>query len=67
MMCAGTIVQFRIPRVVIADDVNFGGNESFLVSRGVDVVVRRQEKMIEFFSGWKEKNLAIWNGDIGVG
>jgi cytosine/creatinine deaminase len=34
MMCAGTIVQFRIPRVVIGENRNFGGNEDFLRSRG---------------------------------
>ncbi len=29
MMCAGAIVQFNIPRVVINDAINFGGNEAF--------------------------------------
>jgi len=27
MMCSGTIIQFGIPRVVIGEAVNFGGNE----------------------------------------
>ena len=39
MMCAGTIVQFGIPRVVIGDIQNFGGNENFLRERGVEVVI----------------------------
>ena len=33
MMCSGTIVQFGIPRVVIGEAVNFGGNEDFLRAR----------------------------------
>ena len=33
MMCAGTIVQFGIPHVVIAENRNFGGNEDFLRER----------------------------------
>ena len=33
------IVQFGIPRVVIAENVNFGGNEEFLRSRGVEVEI----------------------------
>jgi cytosine deaminase len=66
MMCAGTIVQFGIPRVVIADSVNFGGNEDFLRSRGVDVELLHDEKMIAFFADWKLKNPQIWNGDIGM-
>src|SRR6185436_9898077 len=40
MMCAGTIVQFKIPRVVINDTINFGGNEDFLRSRGVQVDIQ---------------------------
>ena len=35
MMCAGTIVQFKIARVVINDTKNFGGNEKFLADHGV--------------------------------
>ena len=30
MMCAGTIVQFKIPHVVVAENTTFGGNEQFL-------------------------------------
>lgn len=65
MMCSGTIVQFRIPRVVIADAVNFGGNEPFLQSHGVAVEIINDPEMISFFSDWKARNPEIWNGDIG--
>ena len=67
MMCAGTIVQFGIPRVVIADAENFGGNGSFLKSRGVAVHLLRDEPMIAFFRAWKSRNPELWNGDIGLG
>ncbi|MFO0995048.1 MAG: nucleoside deaminase [Alphaproteobacteria bacterium] len=66
MMCTGTIIQFGIPRVVIADAENFGGNEEFLRSRGVTVDIQRDEAMIAFFRDWKARNMEIWNGDIGV-
>ena len=39
MMCTGTILQFGIPRVVIGENKNFGGNEDFLRSKGVEVVI----------------------------
>ena len=40
-MCAGTIVQFGIPRVVIGDAVNASSPETieFLRSKGVDVAI----------------------------
>jgi len=66
MMCAGTIVQFGIPEVVILDDVNFGGNEGFLRSRGVKVRVVEHPEMVAFFAKWKAEHPEIWNGDIGV-
>ena len=65
MMCAGTIVQFRIPRVVIGDVTNFGGNEQFLRDRGVQVDVQEDAAMVALFTKWKAANEAIWNGDIG--
>lgn len=66
MMCAGTIVQFGIPRVVIADAENFGGNEDFLRGRGVQVDVVADRTMIGFFRDWKARHPEIWNGDIGA-
>ena len=65
MMCSGTIVQFRIPRIVIGDATNFGGNESFLRQRGVEVVIDEDPDMVQFFADWKAQNEEIWNGDIG--
>lgn len=39
MMCGGTIVQFKVPRVVIGEAETFAGNIDFLKSRGVDVML----------------------------
>jgi cytosine deaminase len=45
-MCAGTIVQFGIPRVVIGDVVNASSDETirFMRAKGVEVVVMDPEK-----------------------
>ena len=66
MMCAGTIVQFRIPRVVVGENVNFGGNEDFLRERGVEVTVMNVPEMIDYFAAWMAQHPDIWNGDIGL-
>jgi cytosine deaminase len=47
MMCSGTIVQFKIRRVVIGENKTFGGNEDVLRSHGVDVVVLNHARCIE--------------------
>jgi cytosine deaminase len=66
MMCAGTIVQFKIPRVVINDAVNFGGNEAFLRSHGVEVIDAAHPASIEQMRAFIAANPALWDEDIMV-
>lgn len=65
MMCAGTIVQFGIPRVVIGENQTFGGNEAFLRENGVQVIVMDDADckalMTEFIRRYPE----VWREDIG--
>jgi len=64
MMCSGTIVQFGIPRVVIADTTNFGGNEEFLRSRGVEVIVAEDADAIALMRRFIDERPDLWNEDI---
>src|SRR5882672_4808492 len=64
MMCAGTIVQFKIPRVVINDTETFGGNEAFLRSHGVDVIDAAHLPSIAQMRRFIAENPALWNEDI---
>ena len=64
MMCSGTIVQFKIPRVVINDTENFGGNEDFLRERGVEVVDVAHSDSIALMKHFIADNPALWNEDI---
>lgn len=64
MMCSGTIVQFKIPRVVINDTQNFGGNEDFLRERGVEVIDAAHEDSIRLMAAFIADYPALWNEDI---
>lgn len=64
MMCSGTIVQFGIPRVVIGDTQNFGGNEEFLRSRGVEVVIADDPDCIALMKRFTEEKPELWAEDI---
>ncbi|NNF72663.1 MAG: nucleoside deaminase [Rhodobacteraceae bacterium] len=64
MMCAGTIVQFGIPRVVIGENTNFGGNEDFLRERGVDVIVADDPDCIALMARFITERPALWAEDI---
>ncbi len=64
MMCAGTIVQFGIPRVVIGDTENFGGNEDFLRDRGVEVVLAEDPDCIALMRRFVTDQPELWAEDI---
>jgi cytosine/creatinine deaminase len=65
MMCAGTIVQFKIPRLIIGEDRTFGGNEKFLQDRGVEVIVLNEPRCIALMREFKTLYPEVWNEDIG--
>ncbi|MEM7507320.1 MAG: nucleoside deaminase [Pseudomonadota bacterium] len=64
MMCSGTIVQFGIPRVVIAENTTFGGNEGFLRARGVEVVVADDPDCIALMTRFIKERPDLWAEDI---
>lgn len=64
MMCAGTIVQFGIPRVVIAENTTFGGNEDFLRGRGVEVIVANDPDCIALMRRFIAERPELWSEDI---
>src|SRR5436309_6524861 len=46
-MCSGAILLYRIPRVVVGENVTFMGEEGLLRSRGVVVEVLQDPRCIE--------------------
>jgi cytosine deaminase len=65
MMCAGTIVQFGIPRVVVGENETFGGNEDFLRSHGIEVVILGDPACKALMDEFQRRYPDVWNEDIG--
>ncbi|WP_020565251.1 nucleoside deaminase [Methylosarcina fibrata] len=65
-MCSGAILLYRIPRVVVGENVTFMGEEALLRSRGVVVEVLQDERCIGMMKRFIADNPALWNEDIGV-
>jgi cytosine deaminase len=64
-MCAGTIVQFKIPKVIVGESRTFPGAVEFMRSHGVEVIdldLPECVKMMEDFIAAKPE---LWNEDIG--
>ena len=60
-MCAGAIVFFKIPKVVIAENQNYHGAEEYLRAQGVDVVVLNDTQCIGMLKEFDRNNPGDWN------
>src|SRR5947209_8935109 len=65
-MCSGAILLYRIPRVVVGENVTFRGEEELLRSHGVIVEVLQDARCIELMKNFIRANPSLWNEDIGV-
>ena len=65
-MCSGAILLYRIPRVVVGENITFIGEEKWLRSRGVIVDVLQEVRCVEIMRQFILKNPTLWNEDIGV-
>ena len=64
-MCAGTIVQFKIPKVIVGESKTFDGAREFMESHGVEVIDLENPECIAMMEDFIEENPKLWNEDIG--
>lgn len=64
MMCAGTIVQFGIPQVVIGEGKSFPGNIEFLRAHGVEVILLNDPQCEALMKKFIAEKPDLWFEDI---
>lgn len=64
-MCSGTILLYGIPRVIIGENRTFLGEEEWLRSRGVEVIVLDNSECYELMQRFIRERPELWNEDIG--
>ncbi len=64
-MCAGTIVQFKIKKVIVGESRTFDGARAFMESHGVEVVDLDLDECVDMMNEFIEENPELWNEDIG--
>ena len=64
-MCAGTIVQFKIPKVMVGESKTFDGARDFMESHGVEVIDLNNAECIEMMENFILEKPELWNEDIG--
>ncbi len=65
-MCRGAILLYKIPHVVVGENVTFMGDEDLLRAGGVRVDVVQDARCIEMMRRFISEHPALWNEDIGV-
>lgn len=65
IMCTGTALLFRIPRIVIGENRNFKGAEDLFRQHGVDVVILDDPACIRMMHDFIRAHADLWNEDIG--
>ncbi|KAJ9494132.1 Cytosine deaminase [Exophiala xenobiotica] len=64
-MCTGACILYKVARVVIGENKNFVGGESYLKQRGIEVVVLENQECIGFMAKFIKENPHLWHEDIG--
>ena len=63
-MCAGTIVQFKIPKVIVGESRTFSGARAFMESHGVEVVDLDLPECVTMMENFIRDKPELWNEDI---
>jgi cytosine/creatinine deaminase len=65
-MCSGTSLLYKIPKIVIAENVTFLGAEDWLRAQGVELTVLQDEECITLMRNFIADRPELWNEDIAV-
>ncbi len=65
-MCSGAIALYRIPRVVIGENITFQGAEDYLRGLGIELSVLNDPTCIALMADFIRQHPQLWNEDIGV-
>lgn len=64
-MCAGTIVQFKIPTVIVGENKTFEGAWEFMEQHGVKVINLQLPECIDMMEQFIKDRPDLWWEDIG--
>jgi len=66
IMCTGTSLLYRIPKIIIGENQTFQGAEDLLAAHQVQCIVLNDLECMELMRSFIQTHPAIWNEDIGI-
>lgn len=64
-MCSGTVLLYKIPKIIIGENTTFQGPEDYMRSRGVELVILNNEECKRIMRDFIAAKPELWNEDIG--
>ena len=64
-MCSGTVLLYKIPRIIIGENKSFKGPENYLRSRGIELEIINDPECIKTMEDFIKSQPELWNEDIG--
>jgi cytosine deaminase len=64
-MCSGTVLLYKIPKVIIGENKTFQGPEEYVRSRGVELAILNLEECSSLMEAFIASHPELWNEDIG--
>ena len=65
-IAVGAYLQYRVPKIVIGENVTFKGEEDYLRSRGVEVIVLQNEECIKMMSNYTSAHSTDWEENFMI-
>lgn len=65
IMCTGTALLYRVPRVIVGENQNFMGAEALFRQNGIELIVLNDSECIQMMSDFVRQHADLWNEDIG--
>ena len=65
-MCSGAALLYKIPHIIVGENITFQGPEEYVRSQGVSVEILQDEECIKLMRDFIAAKPTLWNEDIGV-
>ena len=65
-MCSGAALLYKIPKIVVGENLTFQGPEAYVRSQGVALTILQDPSCIQLMQDFITARPSLWNEDIGV-
>jgi creatinine deaminase len=65
-MCSGAALLYKIPRIIVGENLTFQGPEAYVRSQGVQIDILNDPACIQLMRDFIAARPELWNEDIGV-